>query len=335
MRPELFRIPFIDKGVPAYGTMLMIGFLLAVLLARRRHKCLGLAKADVFDLGFAAVICGIIGARLMHVILFWPSYFVSHEYWPEWMGPLGWVGAILATWNGGLVYYGGMGGGVFGIFLYARIKKVPFVDVLDFVAPGGALGLAVTRVGCFLNGCCFGKPSSLPWAVKFPGRSYLYAIRDAGENVIGYCEPYSVHPAQLYETLAALTLFALLWWLYPRRRFAGQISWIFGMCYTAWRFCNEFFRADSGPWRPEIFGKVRDFGPLTVFQYMSIPIFAIFMVTYLVSMRRARPPYVPPSERDTGGGKNDASEAGGTAEDACERNAEGSREGSEERREEG
>ncbi len=327
MRPELFEIPFINKGVPAYGSMLMLGFLLAVLLARSRHRFLGLAKADVFDLGFLVVIGGIIGARIVHVVIFWRSYFVSHEYWPEWMGSLGWIGAILATWNGGLVYYGGLGGGIFGVFLYARRKRIPFMDVLDFAAPGGALGLAMTRIGCFLNGCCFGKPSDLPWAVRFPEwasemhRSHIYLKQCDGGHISPGDAILSVHPAQLYEMLAALGIFAALWYLYPRRKFAGQIAWIFGMCYTVWRFCNEFFRADSGPWKPEILGKVRDFGPLTVFQYMSLPLFVIFVVAYVVSMRRARSPYEPPSGKEERE-KSGASKKKSPEEDACERREE-------------
>jgi phosphatidylglycerol:prolipoprotein diacylglycerol transferase len=293
MYPRLLRLPFLGNSVPAYGTMLMLGFLLAVFLARRRHRALGLTRSQVFDLGFMSVIGGIAGARLMHVIIFWPSYFLSRKFWPDWMGPFGWLGAILATWNGGLVYYGGLGGAVLGMLLYAWRKKRPFLDVVDFVAPGGAVGLAVTRVGCFLNGCCFGGPTDMPWGVTFPQGSHVYAIHDRAGKLLGFRDPFPVHPAQLYETLAALGMFALLWWLYPRRRFAGQISCIFGGLYTVWRFINEFFRADSGPWRPEVFGRVLELGPLSVFQYMSVPIFALFVTAYLLLARRGRAPYRP------------------------------------------
>jgi phosphatidylglycerol---prolipoprotein diacylglyceryl transferase len=289
--PQLFEIPLINKGVPAYGTMLMVGFLLAVFLTRRRHKSLGLIPSEVFDLGFVLVIGGILGARLLHVVVYWPDYFQSTKYWPDWMGSVGWLGAIVATWNGGLVYYGGLGGGVLGLFLYGRYKKIPLTDLLDFAAPGGAIGLAMTRVGCFLNGCCFGKPSEVPWAVTFPPNSHMYQLHDADGRFVRMLEPFAVHPAQLYETLAALGIFAVLWWLYPRRRFAGQISWTFGMLYTAWRFCNEFFRADSGPdYR---------YGPLTIFQYMSIPLFMIFLGAYLFSRHRGRQPYAPPDKEES------------------------------------
>jgi phosphatidylglycerol:prolipoprotein diacylglycerol transferase len=302
MRPELFTIPFIGKGVPAYGTMLMVGFLLAVLLARMRHRSLGLEKSEIFDLGFVSVIGGIVGARVLHVIIFWRDYFESRAFWPEWMGSAGWIGAIVATWNGGLVYYGGLAGGILGLWLYARRKKIPVVDVLDFVAPGVALGLAMTRFGCFLNGCCFGRPTEMPWGVRFPEwitkvqRSHVYEHQCANHLIERGDAILAVHPAQLYEMLAALAIFAALWWLYPRRRFAGQMSCAFGLLYTVWRFCNEFFRADSGPWRPKIGERVLDLGPLTVFQYMSVPIFIVFAAALVVARRRARPPYRPDPE---------------------------------------
>ncbi len=289
MYPELFRIPLINRGVPAYGTMLMIGFLLGVLFTRRRAKCLGLEKAQIFDLGFFAVIGGILGARLLHVGLNLGFYFE----WPEDVGFFKWVGAsfvrVISTWRGGLVFYGGLGGAMLALWIYARRRKIPLVDMLDFSVPGAALGLAMTRIGCFLNGCCFGKPSSLPWAVRFPEYSHVHTQQRIAGLITYGDPPLPVHPVQLYETLAALSIFLTLWLLYPKRKFAGQIAAIFGLLYSAWRFCNEFFRADSGPWRPE-------FGSLTVFQCMSILLFAGFAVALAVAWRRGRAPYQPPPE---------------------------------------
>ncbi len=289
MYPELFKIPLIDKGVPAYGTMLMTGFLLAVFLARRRAKSLGFEKAHIFDLGFFAVIGGIVGARFMHVLLHLDFYF----RWPQDIGFFKWAGnsiwRVIATWNGGLVFYGGLGGAILALWIYARRRKIPLVDMLDFGVPGAAVGLAMTRIGCFLNGCCYGARSGVPWAVTFPPGSHAYAIHNQAGAVVGYHDPFPVHPAQLYEMLAALGIFALLWLLYPRRRFAGQIAWSFGLLYSAWRFVNEFFRADSGPWRPEL-------SPLTVFQYMSILLFIGFTIALIVAWRRRRAPYRPPPE---------------------------------------
>ena len=130
--------------------------------------------------------------------------------------------------------------------------------------------------------------------MTFPARSHIYAIRDARGMALGYHPPFSVHPAQLYETLAALGIFLALWFLYPRRKFAGAIAWSFGLLYSVWRFINEFFRADSGPWRPEL-------SSLTVFQYMSLLLFAAFAATMIVAWRRGRAPYEPPPEEEERG----------------------------------
>ncbi|MHC4914810.1 MAG: prolipoprotein diacylglyceryl transferase [Planctomycetota bacterium] len=302
MCPELFKLPFLGRGVPAYGTMLMVGFLLAVFLARRRCGALGLERPQVFDLGFLAVIGGIVGARLLHIALYWPDYFSTRALWPEWMGPLGWIGAMLATWKGGLVYYGGLGGAIAAVWLYGRRKGIPLTDMLDFSAPPAALGLALTRIGCFLNGCCYGGSTGLPWGVKFPQGSHAYAIRDAAGRLVGFREPFHVHPAQLYEMLAALGIFGLLWYFYPRRRFSGAVAWSFGLLYAVWRFLNEFARADSGPWRPAVGDGALNLGPLTVFQYISIPLIAFFAIMLVVARRRARPPYAPPSSEGGAGG---------------------------------
>jgi len=135
-------------------------------------------------------------------------------------------------------------------------------------------------VGCFLNGCCYGAPTGLPWGVRFP------ALSPAGDL-------HAVHPTQLYETAAALAMCALLWRLYPRRRFAGQTACLFGLLYSTWRFANEFLRDDTGPWRPVFAGRERDLGPLTVFQYMSLLLFVVFAAALLLLARRGRPPYRP------------------------------------------
>jgi phosphatidylglycerol:prolipoprotein diacylglycerol transferase len=274
-------------NLPAYGTALMVGFLLAVWMARRRSRCLGLAPVEVLDMGMFAIIGGVVGARLLHVAVYWQDYFATRAMWPKWMGSLGWLGAIAATWNGGLVFYGGLGGAILALWLYARRRRIPLADVLDFVAPGVAVGLAVTRVGCFLNGCCWGKPTTVPWGVQFP------------ENTpAGIGGP--VHPTQLYETAAALAMFGALWWFYPRRRFSGQTACLFGLLYSVWRFCNEFLRADSGPWRPTVFGHELDLGPLTIFQYISLLLLVAFVAALVLLARRGRPPYDPSAAKQEG-----------------------------------
>jgi phosphatidylglycerol:prolipoprotein diacylglycerol transferase len=290
VHPVLLHIPLPgghELPVPAYGTMLMTGFLLAVWMARRRAAALGLQKVEIFDMGIFAIVGGVLGARLLHVILEWRIYFPV----PITGSLLGWLGhgllGAISTWNGGLVYYGGLGGGMLALWLYTRRRKIPFIDALDFVAAPAAVGLALTRVGCFLNGCCFGHESHLPWAVTYPKNSHVYADLDA-DGCVTYLSPYPVHPTQLYETVAALAMAALIWWLvWPRRKFVGQAAFTFGTLYAVWRFLNEFLRGDT----------YRD-GPalehLTVFQYISIALIAVFGAAYLAAWWLARAPFRPP-----------------------------------------
>ncbi len=165
MNPFLFEIPFVGWTVKGYGLMLMIGFLLAVWLASRRAmKC----KADpdiVLNVGFVALICGVVGARLWYFVQYYSERF-AHR-------PL--LSAYFDCAGGGLTFYGGFLGGLGGILVYLLIKRVSLRLYLDILAPSLVLGLAFGRIGCFLNGCCFGDVCAdregharLPWAVTFP-----------------------------------------------------------------------------------------------------------------------------------------------------------------------
>jgi phosphatidylglycerol:prolipoprotein diacylglycerol transferase len=290
MHPTLFKIPLLGLPVPAYGAMLVTGFLLAVFFARRRAAALGLQQVEVLDLGMFGVIGGVAGARLLHVILEWPSYFPA----PIKGGFLHWLGRGLwdavSTWNGGLAFYGGLCGGMLAVYIFARRKKIPLIDLFDFAAAPTALGLAITRAGCFLNGCCFGRrcdPDG-PLAVFYPPGSHAYAWRDA-EGALHFHQPYAVLPAQLFEFFAAMGLFAFLWHLYPRRKFAGQIAVAFGLAYAAWRFVNEFFRGDTVPDGPA-------WGSLTIFQYLSLAAFAGFGAMLWWAWRKNRAPFQPPAQ---------------------------------------
>ena len=270
MRPVLVELPLPWGGhlaVPAYGTMLLAGFLVAFLFARRRASALGLSGANVFDLGFMAVIAGMVGSHLLHVLLHPGLYFDASFATGLWR--------TIVFWRGGLAYYGGLAGGTVALALYARRKSIPILDLLDFVAPVGAVALAITRVGCFLNGCGYGKPTTVAWAVTYPPGS-LAQLEQQRAGLVAVGEPsLPIHPAQLYEFGAGLIIFALLWSFYPRRRFSGQTTLVFFLLYTPWRFLVEFARADSPPWRPSFGAITLNFGPLTVYQVLSLVLFVV------------------------------------------------------------
>lgn len=226
MKSVLFS--FGTLHIYSYGLCIAVGVLLAVFLMKRRAAKEGFPKPeDVFDIAFTILVWGFIGARLFYVIENL-SYYLAE--------PL----KIFALWEGGLIFYGGAIAAFLGFALLMRKKKWPFWKTLDFVAPYGALTHAFGRLGCFLNGCCFGKACDLPWAVRFPELSY------------------AVHPTQLYEAFYDLVLFAFLIQRRKRAasvscnvegeprpgrvRFEGEIALLYFLLYAMGRYTIEFLR---------------------------------------------------------------------------------------------
>lgn len=166
MHPELFTIPGIGWSVKSYGFMLMVGFLSAIWLAARRADKVKADPDMIINLGFVTLIGGVVGARLFFVIHYWDSRFAPAEH------------PILEIFNlarGGLEFYGGFIGGAVGVIAYLAYKRQSFRLYADIVAPSLMWGLALGRVGCFLNGCCWGGvcatpegAKQFPWAVTFP-----------------------------------------------------------------------------------------------------------------------------------------------------------------------
>jgi phosphatidylglycerol:prolipoprotein diacylglycerol transferase len=162
MMPVLFKVPLLGKEVPAFGVMMTIGFLLAIYWAARRALRSGANPDVVLNMGFIALIAGVVGCRAMFVIHYWEENFAPIE-------PLGArIWAIIDLTRGGMEFYGGMILTVLVVLAYLTLWKHSARWYLDIVAPSLALGMALGRVGCFLNGCCFGSPCDLPWAVRFP-----------------------------------------------------------------------------------------------------------------------------------------------------------------------
>ena len=159
--------------------------------------------------------------RLYFLSIFDPSIFGEHP------------GEILAIWNGGLSIQGGLLGGLIAGILFCRARRISFWDFADLLTPSVILGQAVGRVACVLNGCSFGKPTLLPWAVTFTDP------RSAAPRDI------PLHPTQFYEMGADLLIFLLVWNLRKRTRFGGELFLIWAMAYGGARIFLEMFRGDS------------------------------------------------------------------------------------------
>ncbi len=234
MHPILFKIGPVQ--LYSYGAMLAVAFLVVTFLARRRANSLGMNGDDILDLCIYLIVSGLIGARLLFILL-------NLDYYRQ--RPL----EIAMLWKGGLVWYGGLISAILTAIIFLRAKKIPLLKTGDLMMPYVALGQAIGRIGCFLNGCCYGTPTTLPVGVTF----------DAAHG--------PVHPTQLYESLAMFIVFLVL-----RRRTPGngKTLFLYLILYSAFRFFNEFLRGDN---TAALLG-------LTVYQVISVMIFAIAVILW-------------------------------------------------------
>lgn len=161
MYPTIFTIPWINRPIPGYGLMLMIAFLLAIIWATRRALRSGANPDVILNCGFIALIAGVVGCRAMYVAHYWDQ-FAGRAHW------LDLVWSVIDISRGGMEFYGGFILATVCVVGYLVLWKHSLRWYLDIIAPSAALGLAIGRIGCFLNGCCYGGVCHLPWAVRFP-----------------------------------------------------------------------------------------------------------------------------------------------------------------------
>jgi len=219
MFPILIKIGSVE--LRSYGVMIALAFVVGTWLGLREARRKGFDPELIYDLLFVAMLCSLAGARLYYVLVSEPLEYLSH--------PL----SILAVWNGGMALHGGLLGGLLGGWWFTRSRRLPFWRFADTVTPSIMLGQAVGRMACVLNGCSYGRPTSLPWAIIFTNPNSA-----APHNV-------PLHPTQFYELSADLTLFGLLWLLRTRLRFDGQLFLLYWMSYGIARLILESFRGDS------------------------------------------------------------------------------------------
>jgi phosphatidylglycerol:prolipoprotein diacylglycerol transferase len=264
---ELFGYP-----LPVYSTMLVLGFALATWIGVRWAKRVGVDHEAVIDLGLYALIWGVIGGRILHVVadgFFWdyvnlcldPSQVSwnitraecaqAEGVWDAGEGVCRPSGrdcfAWAAFWNGGLAYYGGLAVAAVYCMWFLHKEKLPSWRVADMAGMTVPLGLFFGRLGCFLGGCCFGKVSDHAFALRFPAWSPA-SRKQWQEGLLDHPSHVSlaVHPTQLYEALGCLLIAAgMMLWLHPRKRFDGQVFLAFLGSYALLRFILEYLRADD------------------------------------------------------------------------------------------
>ncbi|MCF7838573.1 MAG: prolipoprotein diacylglyceryl transferase [Candidatus Marinimicrobia bacterium] len=207
-----------------YGICVALGFLAATGYWTWRTRRDGLGPDFAGDMAFWLMLAGVLGARLFYVLAEWP-YFRAH---PE---------AIVRIDQGGLVFYGGFLGAAVAAWVVARQRQVALLDLGDLILSGLPLGHAFGRIGCFLNGCCYGGPTHTCIGVHYPTQSPPWL--DYGTQ--------GLWPTQLIEAGWNLALFIGLALWYPRRRYRGVLSGAYLALYGLQRFGNEFLRGDERP----------------------------------------------------------------------------------------
>jgi phosphatidylglycerol:prolipoprotein diacylglycerol transferase len=235
MLPEICHIgPF---TVYSYGLMLVTAFFVAVHLACRQAARSGIDPRKIFDLCFYVFVSGIIGSRFLYILDNLP-FFISHP------------SEIIMLQHGGMAIFGGIIFGFACALFYVRRNKMGLLVTLDLLVPFVALGHAIGRIGCFLNGCCYGRPSA--FGLYFPS---------AGQVLI---------PTQLYSSALLFIIFLILRRMQNRKHFTGQILYSYLFLYSLARFSIEFFRNDS----PRIFHG------LTLFQLLSLAMFCVSVALF-------------------------------------------------------
>lgn len=252
MHPTAFQIGAFT--IHSYGVMVALAFLAGLWTASRRGLREKFHPEEILDLGPWLIGGGIVGARIFYVIEYWRESFAG--------GPLS---EIFMIQHGGLVFYGGFFGAALAGIFFARRRKMPLWKTADVLAPSVALGSVFGRIGCLLNGCCYGRECSAPWAVHFPSGHETY--------------PFGVHPTEIYDALLNFILYLALAWIFRRKKFDGQVFAVFLMAYAATRSFVEMFRGD--------YSAAHVHGGLTPAHLVSLGIFAAGAVLYGVQSRCA------------------------------------------------
>ena len=239
-----------------YGLMYMLSFIVGYFLLKRsaKQRKMDLTSDDLYDLLFFLILGVMVGGRLGYVLLYdLPAYIAD---------PL----AILKIWQGGMSFHGGFVGVILATIYIARKKKWNFWEIADLVSVAVPVGLGLGRIGNFINGELFGRPTSLPWGMAFP---------EGGEM--------PRHPSQLYEALLeGAVLFLILRWLFRKNYYPGTVFWGLVGFYGLFRFLVEFVR------EPDAHIGL-DLGPLTRGQLLTLPMLVAGLVLMITYARRRLP----------------------------------------------
>lgn len=260
MYPILFRIG--SFPVNTYGVFLALAFLCAIFVTVRLAARDGLPKEKIYDLCLWLLLSSLVGSKLL-MLFTEPEYRAN----PKLLFSLDFL-------RSGGVFYGGLIGALLTGFFLMRRWKLPWWKTADACAPGIALGNFFGRQGCFSAGCCWGKPTTLPWGVQFT---------EAGHEITGVPTGVHLHPTQLYESFAMLIVFFFLLWLHKKKKFSGQVILAYAVIYAMVRFMIEFVRDDP---RGDVLGLTTLTG-LSTSQLIGLVVGIGALILLIIRWRRA------------------------------------------------
>jgi phosphatidylglycerol---prolipoprotein diacylglyceryl transferase len=247
----LWLLPALDdgQGVPVrgYGAMLLLAATAGTWLSIVRGRSMGFDADTILGLGMEVFLWGIVGARLFYVLEYHEQFFAAGRSWSESLM------AVLNVAAGGLVVFGSLPTAALAAWRFASRRGLSLPRLADCIAPGLLVGLAIGRIGCFLNGCCYGGPCDLPWAVRFPPESPPW-LDQAARGLLPAAAangglPWSlpVHPAQLYAAIDAAILAVLACLATPLTRRDGQVFALVLTLHPISRLLLEAIRVDEPP----------------------------------------------------------------------------------------
>lgn len=225
MHPVLFHIG--SQPIYTYGVLVAAGVLVGLWYLRRQAPRAGLDPKRTWDMAIYAIFAALFVAKIWYVFGDW-GYYAGH---PRDI-------LSVATIESGGTFYGGVVGALLLIAIYSYIYDMPLLAVFDAFAAALPIGHAIGRLGCFMAGCCFGKPTTLPWGVTFTS--------PVAGRINGTPLGIPLHPTELYEAAAEFVNFGILVWMGKRQRFKGQLLGTYFVLYGCERGTIEFFRGDPG-----------------------------------------------------------------------------------------
>ena len=214
--PEIFGFK-----IHSYGLMTALGYAAAIYYCVKNRNYLGVSKELLSDIIFYLILGALIGGKIFFILFNWDIF---------------WASTFIEKLRYGFVFYGGFIGAVSALFLFLRNKNIALIKALDFFAPALALGHAIGRIGCFLAGCCYGKPTD----------SFIGVVFNHPDTLVPHHLQHThLYPTQLFEVFANLILFFILATIYKKQKKDGTTTLVYIMAYALVRFLIEFFRGDD------------------------------------------------------------------------------------------